>query len=117
MSRFFVILIVFLAGCQAESSGVVQKPGYLKVFGEFQESPMYNKCDQFEEKIKTAVHDTHRILPYTTKANMEINEEALTNGSYRANISCEVEAIYSFSATTFVTEKFIMNLGELSFQY
>jgi hypothetical protein len=117
MSRLFIILIVFLVGCQAETSRVVQKPGYLTVFGEFQESPMYDKCDQFEEKIRNAVHDVHRILPYTTKANMEINEEALTDGSYSANISCEVEAIYSFSATTFVTENYTMDLGELSFQY
>lgn len=117
MKKLPILLILFLVGCQSGSPTAIQEPNYLTVFKEFQKSPLYEKCEQFEEDIRRNVHESHGIMPSSVTSDMEIDNGTVSNGVYKADISCEVRAIYSFSATTHVTEEEVISLGELRFDY
>ena len=123
MKKLSILLLLFLVGCESTNSQNVvenvapQRPNYLAVFQQFQKTPLFEKCEKFEENIRRSPHKAYRIMPSYITSDMEIDKSTALNGVYTANISCKVRVTYSFNATTHVKEEQTMSLGELSFKY
>lgn len=117
----YILLVFLLVGCESTSSSnpntEPQRPSYLTVFQQFQKTPLFEKCEKFEENIRRSPHKAYRIMPSYITSDMEIDKSTALNGVYTANISCKVRVTYSFNATTYVKEEQVLSLGELSFEY
>lgn len=121
MKRLSILLLLFLVGCESTSSpnptAEPQRPNYLAVFQQFQKTPLFEKCEKFEENIRRSPHKAYRIMPAHITSDMEIDRSTALNGVYTADVSCKVRVTYSFNATTHVKEEQTLSLGELSFEY